>query len=76
MPWSAKQGKVFRAIEHGWNPPGNQFAGISQEKAGQMADEGVKDTGPVDLRAEHMQKMLAHTKRMHAFKLATKKKGK
>jgi len=41
MPWSPKQNKVWRAIEHGWNPPGDQFEGVTQEKASKMADEGV-----------------------------------
>jgi hypothetical protein len=41
MPWSAKQNKVWRAIEHGWHPPSGKFGGISREKAGEMADEGI-----------------------------------
>lgn len=42
MPWTAKQNKVWRAIEHGWNPPGNQFSGITPAKAKIMAHEGIK----------------------------------
>ena len=50
MPYSAKQNKVFRALEHGWDPP--EEAGLgSLEKLGQaklkkMAHEGVKPDLP------------------------------
>lgn len=46
MPWTEKQNKVFRAIEHGWKPPNtkklNGLRKLSPTKAGKMAHEGIK----------------------------------
>jgi hypothetical protein len=41
MPWSEKQVRTFRAIEHGWKPKKKGLRGLSKAKAGEMADEGV-----------------------------------
>ena len=46
MPYTAKQNRIFRAIEHGWRPRKGSLASISQGEAAKMADEGVK--GDVD----------------------------
>lgn len=42
MPYTKKQNKVFRAIEHGWKPDKGSLASISQSEAAKMAAEGVK----------------------------------
>jgi hypothetical protein len=40
MPWSSKQKKVIRAIEHGWKPPkGAPFEGMSRKWAAKMKKE-------------------------------------
>lgn len=68
MPFTAKQNKVWRAIEHGWNPPGKKFAGVSRAEATKMAHEGVKGSS-LD---EHIGKTIKHIRRKHhiARKLA------
>lgn len=40
MPWSAKQHRLFEAAAH--SPAVAQRVGIPQQKAQQMASEGVK----------------------------------
>jgi hypothetical protein len=40
MPWSAKQHRLFEAAAH--NPQIAKQVGIPQQKASQMASEGVK----------------------------------
>ena len=46
MPYTEKQNKTFRAIEHGWTPPNKKnlkgLRGLSRAKAGKMAHEGIK----------------------------------
>ncbi len=44
MPFSEKQIKTFRAIQHGWKPTAPGLKDLSPRKAGQMADEGVRTT--------------------------------
>lgn len=45
MPWTEKQVKLFRAIEHGWHPAGDKrlesLEALGHDKLKQMADEGV-----------------------------------
>lgn len=52
MPWTAAQVRLFRAAEH--NPEIARKHGLSQAKAGQMADEGVKH----EVRKKHLVKKL------------------
>mgnify|MGYP003337821614 FL=1 len=40
MPWTTKQHRLFEAAAH--NPAVAQKVGIPQQKAAQMASEGVK----------------------------------
>ena len=45
MPWTRKQVKTFRALEHGWKPKSTTLGGLlslGNAKLGEMADEGVK----------------------------------
>lgn len=42
MPYTAKQHRLFRAIEHGWQPPSGSGIRISRGDAARMAAEGVK----------------------------------
>lgn len=46
MPYTEKQNKVFRAIEHGWTPPNKPnlrgLRNLSRGKAKKMAHEGIK----------------------------------
>lgn len=45
MPWTRKQVRVFRALEHGWAPKKGSLADLlklGKKKLGKMADEGVK----------------------------------
>lgn len=42
MPYTEKQNRVFRAIEHGWHPDKGSLASISQDEAAKMASEGIK----------------------------------
>jgi hypothetical protein len=43
VPYSAKQEKTLRAIEHGWKPKG-AFKNVSKGKAAQMLSHGKKKT--------------------------------
>ena len=47
MPWSEKQVKTFRAMEHGWEPPDRAGLGslerLSKAKLKKMADEGTRE---------------------------------
>ena len=47
MPWSKRQVKTFRALEHGWQPPESAHLGglekLGKGKLKQMADEGVRE---------------------------------
>lgn len=42
MPWTARQNRLFRAIEHGWQPPASSGINISKRDATRMAHEGIK----------------------------------
>jgi len=42
VPYTKKQNRVFRAIEHGWQPKKGSLASISQSEAAKMASEGIK----------------------------------
>lgn len=45
MPWSEKQVKTFRALEHGFKPKDGKLSSLvalGRKKLGEMADEGVK----------------------------------
>jgi hypothetical protein len=44
MPWSEKQVRVFKAIEHGWKPSAPGLRKLTPEQAGKMASEGVRTT--------------------------------
>jgi hypothetical protein len=41
MPWSGKQEKVARAVEHGWKPKG-KAKGFTKDFAAQVVEEGMK----------------------------------
>lgn len=41
MPWSSAQHRLFEAVKH--DPALAKEKGISQEDAGRMASEGIKD---------------------------------
>ena len=45
MPYSEKQNKVFRALEHGWKPKSSKLSSLvhlGRKKLKAMANEGVK----------------------------------
>lgn len=45
MPWSEKQIKTFRALEHGWNPDDPKLDSLKKlghDKLKKMAHEGVR----------------------------------
>lgn len=46
MPWTAKQHRLFQAAAH--NPEFARKVGIPQDKAKEMASEGVKRKALVD----------------------------
>lgn len=58
MPWSDKQAKVLRAIEHGWRPSNGAFSGVSEKKAGEMANEGVKSSVGRARRAHELKRKM------------------
>lgn len=49
MPWSPKQHRLFEAAAH--SPAVAQRTGIPQQKAAQMASEGVKRNAKAKLTA-------------------------
>lgn len=57
MPWNRAQHRLFEAAAH--DPSVAQRVGIPQDKAAQMASEGVKKTPD---RAKKLGKMLADRK--------------
>ena len=44
MPWTAKQQKVARAVQHGWKPKG-EAKGFTKAFAEQVVVESNYDTG-------------------------------
>lgn len=54
MPWSVAQNALFRAAEH--NPAIAKSHGMTQQKAGQMAHEGIKSDAKSKLAAALMGK--------------------
>jgi hypothetical protein len=44
VPWSEKQVRVFKAIEHGFKPTAPGLRQITPNQAGKMASEGVRTT--------------------------------
>ena len=53
MPWSPKQHRLFEAAAH--NPAVAKRVGIPQQKAAQMASEGIKIPS-VDHAMKHLRK--------------------
>ncbi len=58
MPWSPRQHRLLQAIEHGFRPSNGAFSGVSQEKAGEMAHEGVRRSVEHARRAHELKKKL------------------
>ena len=63
MPYSKKQNKLFRAIEHGWHPPASSKINISQADAAKMAAEGVKGESEVERHAKAHRGVMKAAKR-------------
>jgi len=68
MPYTAKQNRIFRAIEHGWHPRKGSLASISQGEAAKMADEGVK--GNLD---RQIGRTIKHMRRKHRISRSIEK---
>jgi len=59
MPYTAKANKFFRAVEHGFKP--DRFkTSLTPEKAGQLADEGVKGERHEKMKKEVHKRFKKH----------------
>ena len=56
MPWTEKQNRLFRAAAH--NPAIAASHHMSQQKAGEMAGEGIKDSATHEVRKKTLVKHL------------------
>jgi hypothetical protein len=52
MPYTEKQRKVLRAIEHGWKPK-KAMKNVTPSKAATMLSHGTRKAGPA---AKHLSK--------------------